>query len=181
MISKSVIRKNICLHKFAITRILSTASVNINTVFSTSELSIENTIKKPRHTKIKQVFPLLNIHKAIDLVKKQSWANFDETVEISLSLGVDPRKSTQIVKGMASLPNGLGKVVRVCVFATGTSVKEAKDAGADLVGGEELIAQIQAGNINFDTVIATPETMSFVGKLGKVSTTSVNNYYLRLI
>lgn len=127
--------------------------------------------EKIRHTKVKdsQKFPPMNIHKAVELVKELSWAKFDESVEISLNLGLDPRKPNQSVKGVASLPYGTGKVVRVCVFALGNQAKEAKAAGADLVGGEELVAQIQAGNINFDTFIATPETMIFVGKLGRVS------------
>ena len=131
--------------------------------------------EKIRHTKVKdsQKFPPMNIHKAVELVKKLSWAKFDESVEISLNLGLDPRKPNQSVKGVASLPYGTGKVVRVCVFALGNQAKEAKAAGADLVGGEELVAQIQAGNINFETFIATPETMIFVGKLGRVSQSSL--------
>jgi ribosomal protein L1 len=131
--------------------------------------------EKIRHTKVNdsQKFPPMNIHKAVELVKKLSWAKFDESVEISLKLGLDPRKPNQSVKGVASLPYGTGKVVRVCVFALGNQAKEAKAAGADLVGGEELVAQIQAGNINFDTFIATPETMIFVGKLGRVSQSSL--------
>ena len=131
--------------------------------------------KKIRHTKVKDSpkLPPMNIHKAVELVKKLSWAKFDESVEISLKLGLDPRKPNQSVKGVASLPYGTGKVVRVCVFALGNQAKEAKAAGADLVGGEELVAQIQAGNINFDTFIATPETMIFVGKLGRVSQSSL--------
>lgn len=122
-----------------------------------------------RHTKVKEVLPALTIHKAIDAVKRMSWAKFDETIEISINTGLDPRKPNQSVKGVASLPYGTGKVVRVCVFATGNDAKEATDAGAEVVGAEDLILQIQAGNINFDTVIATPEMMSMVGKLGKVS------------
>lgn len=144
-------------------------------------------IKKSRHTKVKdsKKSPPMNIHKAVELVKELSWAKFDESVEISLNLGLDPRKPNQSVKGVASLPYGTGKVVRVCVFALGNQAKEAKAAGADLVGGEELVAQIQAGNINFDTFIATPETMIFVGKLGRVSLMKMllnlmrqHNYYL---
>lgn len=122
-----------------------------------------------RHTKVKEVLPALTIHKAIDAVKRMSWAKFDETIEISINTGLDPRKPNQSVKGVASLPYGTGKVVRVCVFATGNEAKEALDAGAEVVGAEDLILQIQGGNINFDTVIATPEMMSLVGKLGKVS------------
>ena len=138
-------------------------------------------IKKSRHTKVKdsKKSPPINIHKAVELVKELSWAKFDESVEISLNLGLDPRKPNQSVKGVASLPYGTGKVVRVCVFALGNQAKEAKAAGADLVGGEELVAQIQAGNINFDTFIATPETMIFVGKLGRVSLMKMLLYLMR--
>lgn len=144
------------------------------TLIETNSDNNSNTIvlkKKSRHTKIKESkkSPPINIHKAVEIVKELSWAKFDESVEIALNLGLDPRKPNQSVKGVASLPYGTGKVVRVCVFALGNQAKEAKAAGADLVGGEELVAQIQAGNINFDTFIATPETMIFVGKLGRVS------------
>jgi len=124
--------------------------------------------KPPRHTINKEVIDELTIHKAIEKMKSKAWASFDETVEISINTGLDPRKPNQSVKGIAALPFGTGKQVRVCVFATGADAQSAIDAGAEVVGGENLLLQIQSGNINFDTVIATPEMMSVVGKLGKV-------------
>lgn len=105
---------------------------------------------------------------AINAVKEVATANFDETVEISVRLGVDPRKSDQMVRGTVVLPAGTGKEVRVCVLTTGEKEQEAKDAGADYVGGEELIEKIQGGWFDFDVVIATPDVMSMVGKLGRV-------------
>ena len=126
-------------------------------------------LKPKRHTVNKVVLDELTIHKAIDQVKAMAWAGFDETVEISINTCLDPRKPNQSIKGIAALPFGTGKQVRVCVFATGPDAQSAIDAGAEVVGAENLVAQIQAGNINFDTVIATPEMMSMVGKLGKVS------------
>jgi 5-methylcytosine-specific restriction endonuclease McrBC GTP-binding regulatory subunit McrB len=115
----------------------------------------------------------VNIHAAVDLVKKYSWAKFDETMEIAVHTGLDPRKPNQTVKGIATLPYGTGKTVRVCVIASGNDAKEALDAGAEVVGAEDVIKAIQGGNINFDTVIATPEMMSLIGKIGKVNTLSL--------
>lgn len=105
---------------------------------------------------------------AVKLIRKGAKAKFDETVEISMNLGVDPRHSDQMVRGVVSLPNGTGRTVRVAVFAKGDKAKEAQAAGADLVGAEELAEKVQGGEINFDRCIATPEMMAVVGKLGKV-------------
>ena len=105
---------------------------------------------------------------AMELVKEISDAKFDETVEVAVRLGVDTRKADQNVRGSISLPNGTGKDVRVAVFAEGEKAREAEEAGADIVGSDDLVADIQAGNINFDAVIATPNMMAKVGRLGKV-------------
>lgn len=101
-------------------------------------------------------------------VKARSKAKFDETVEISMNLGVDPRHAEQMVRGMVSLPHGTGKSVRVAVFARGDKAEEAKKAGAELVGAEDLMEAIQKGEMNFDRCIATPDMMAVVGRLGKV-------------
>ena len=105
---------------------------------------------------------------AVKLVKELAPAKFDETVEVSVRLGVDTRKADQNVRGSISLPNGTGKEVRVAVFAEGDKAREAEAAGADIVGSDDLLADIQAGNINFDAVIATPNMMGKVGRLGRV-------------
>ena len=105
---------------------------------------------------------------AVELVKKMSYAKFDETVELHLRMGVDPRNATQQVRGVALLPHGLGKKVRILVFAEGEAEKIAKEAGADSVGGDELIKKIEGGWLDFDTTIATREMMSKVGRLGKI-------------
>ena len=105
---------------------------------------------------------------AMRLVKELSAAKFDETVEVSVRLGVDTRKADQNVRGSISLPNGTGKSVRVAVFAEGAQAEEAKSAGADIVGSDDLIAEIQQGTINFDAVIATPNLMGKVGRLGRI-------------
>ena len=105
---------------------------------------------------------------AIEFLKENSTVKFDETVEIAVVLGVDPRKSDQAVRGAAVLPNGLGKTVRVLVFAQGEKETEAKEAGADYVGGEDLAEKIKGGWLEFDAVIATPDMMKVVGKLGKI-------------
>lgn len=105
---------------------------------------------------------------AIELAKKSAYANFDETVELHLRMGVDPRNATQQVRGVALLPHGLGKKVRVLVFAQGEAVRVAEAAGADVVGGDELIKKIEGGWLEFDTAIATPDMMGKVGKLGKI-------------
>ena len=105
---------------------------------------------------------------AIELAKKAAHARFDETVELHLRMGLDPRNATQQVRGVALLPNGLGKKVRVLVFAQGEAERIAEGAGADFVGGDELVKKIEEGWLDFDTAIATPEMMSKVGKLGKI-------------
>ena len=105
---------------------------------------------------------------AIKIVKENATAKFDETVELSLNLGVDPRHADQTVRGAVTLPNGTGKSMRVAVFAKGDKAKEAQDAGADLVGEADLAEKVEAGQIDFDRVIATPDMMAVVGRLGKV-------------
>ncbi|AGG08026.1 50S ribosomal protein L1 [Dehalococcoides mccartyi] len=105
---------------------------------------------------------------AIDLAKKMSAAKFDETVEMHLKMGLDPKNATQQLRGVAVLPHGLGKTVRVLVFAQGEAEKAAQVAGADVYGGDELIKKIEAGFLDFDVAISTPDMMSKVGKLGKV-------------
>ena len=111
---------------------------------------------------------LYGIEEAITLVKEAATAKFDETVEVSMNLGVDPRHADQMVRGTVSLPNGTGRDVRVAVFARDAKAEEAKEAGADVVGAEDLMEQIQGGNLNFDRVIATPDMMALVGRLGKI-------------
>ncbi len=105
---------------------------------------------------------------AVKLVKERASAKFDETVEVSVNLNVDPRKSEQNVRGTVQLPNGTGKALRVAVFAKGDRAKEAEAAGADIVGAEDLAEKINAGEMNFDRCIATPDMMAVVGRLGKV-------------
>ena len=108
------------------------------------------------------------VDEAIALVKQNATAKFDETVEVALNLGVDPRHADQMVRGVVSLPKGTGKDVRVAVFAKGDKADEAKAAGADIVGAEDLMQSITDGNMDFDRVIATPDMMGIVGRLGKV-------------
>ncbi len=105
---------------------------------------------------------------AVKMIKERANAKFDETIEISMNLGIDTRHADQNVRGVVSLPNGTGKSVRVAVFAKGAKAEEATAAGADLVGADELASQIQGGEINFDRCIATPDMMPVVGKLGKI-------------
>ena len=105
---------------------------------------------------------------AVKMVKGRATAKFDETVEVSLNLNVDPRKAEQNLRGTVMLPNGTGKSLRVAVFARGERAEEAKAAGADVVGAEDLAQKVQAGEINFDRAIATPDMMAVVGRLGKV-------------
>jgi large subunit ribosomal protein L1 len=108
------------------------------------------------------------VEEAVKLVKQAAKAKFDETIEIAMNLGVDPRHADQMVRGVIELPNGTGKKLRVAVFAKGDKAKQAEDAGADLVGAEDLAEKINAGEINFDRCIATPDMMGVVGRLGKV-------------
>ena len=105
---------------------------------------------------------------ALEALKARSTAKFDETIEVAINLGVDPRHADQMVRGACVLPNGTGKTVRVAVFARDAKADDAKAAGADIVGAEELVQQVQGGTIDFDVVIATPDMMPLVGRLGKV-------------
>ena len=105
---------------------------------------------------------------AIKLVRERASAKFDETVEIALNLGVDPKHADQMVRGVCNLPNGTGRTLRVAVFARGAKADEARAAGADVVGAEDLVAIVQGGTIDFDRCIATPDMMPLVGRLGKV-------------
>jgi large subunit ribosomal protein L1 len=110
----------------------------------------------------------LTVEDAVKLVKGAASAKFDETVEIAMNLGVDPRHADQMVRGVVQLPNGTGKTVRVAVFARGAKADEAKAAGADIVGAEDLMEIIQGGKLDFDRCIATPDLMPLVGRLGKI-------------
>ena len=110
----------------------------------------------------------VSVEEAIDLIKGNANAKFDETVEIAVNLGVDPRHADQMVRGVVGLPNGTGKTVRVAVFARGAKAEEAEAAGADIVGAEDLMETVQSGKIEFDRCIATPDMMPIVGRLGKV-------------
>ena len=111
---------------------------------------------------------LISVEAAVALIKSSATAKFDETVEIAMNLGVDPRHADQMVRGVVALPNGTGKTVRVAVFARGAKADEATAAGADIVGAEDLMAIIQSGKIEFDRCIATPDMMPLVGRLGKI-------------
>lgn len=164
--------------KVMLTRSLLLTRSRVNPKFlGTVQLSLLSTAEgKERHnpygveTKdVKKYRVPINIHVAVDVVKDLAWAKFDETVELSLNLGLDPRKPNQSIKGVANLPHGNGKKVRVCVFATGKEAQDALEAGADVVGSDDLMAQIQGGDVAFDTIIATPSLMSTVGKIGRVS------------
>jgi large subunit ribosomal protein L1 len=109
-----------------------------------------------------------SLGEAIKLLKDRSSVKFDETIEVALNLGVDPRHADQMVRGVVNLPNGTGRTVRVAVFARGAKADEARAAGADVVGAEDLVETVQKGEINFDRCIATPDLMPLVGRLGKV-------------
>ena len=111
---------------------------------------------------------LYSIDDAVKLIKERAGAKFDETIEIAMNLGVDPRHSDQMVRGVVNLPNGSGRTQRVAVFARGAKADEAKAAGADVVGAEDLVEKVNAGEIDFDRCIATPDLMPLVGRLGKV-------------
>jgi large subunit ribosomal protein L1 len=124
-----------------------------------------------RSAKANEVFAgksLISVEDAVKLIKGAASAKFDETLEIAMNLGVDPRHADQMVRGVVQLPNGTGKTVRVAVFARGAKADEAKAAGADIVGAEDLMETIQAGKIEFDRCIATPDMMPLVGRLGKI-------------
>jgi large subunit ribosomal protein L1 len=109
-----------------------------------------------------------SLPEAMELVKRTAYAKFDETVEMALRLGVDPKRSDQMVRGSVVLPHGTGGTVRILVFAKGDKEKEARDAGAEIVGGDELVEKVKGGFLEFDKAIATPDMMGNVGKLGKV-------------
>jgi len=111
---------------------------------------------------------LIDLDTAIGMVKDRATAKFDETIELSMNLGIDPRHADQQVRGSVNLPNGTGKTLRVAVFARGDKAEEAKAAGADIVGAEDLAEQIQGGMLDFDRCIATPDMMAIVGRLGRV-------------
>ena len=115
-----------------------------------------------------EVAKLYPIQDAVKLIKERAKAKFDETIEISMNLGVDPRHADQMVRGVCNLPNGSGRTVRVAVFARGAKADEAKAAGADIVGAEDLFEAVNGGTIDFDRCIATPDLMPLVGRLGKV-------------
>src|SRR4051794_35047699 len=112
-----------------------------------------------------KLYPLSD---AVKMVKDRAKSKFDETVEVAMNLGVDPRHADQMVRGVVNLPNGSGRTRRVAVFARGPKADEARAAGADVVGAEDLVEKVQAGNIDFDRCIATPDLMGLVGRLGKV-------------
>src|SRR5437660_2483170 len=109
-----------------------------------------------------------SVEEAMDIVKKAPAAKFDETVDLSIRLGVDPKHADQMVRGAVVLPHGIGKTVRVAVFAKGEKEREAREAGADVIGAEDLVEKVQGGFMEFDTTIATPDLMGQVGRLGKV-------------
>jgi large subunit ribosomal protein L1 len=111
---------------------------------------------------------LYPLDEAVKMIKVRATAKFDETVELAMNLGVDPRHADQMVRGVVNLPNGTGRTVRVAVFARGAKAEEAKAAGADIVGAEDLVERVTSGNIDFDRCIATPDLMPLVGRLGKV-------------
>jgi len=111
---------------------------------------------------------LYSLDEAVALIRSRASAKFDETVEVAMNLGVDPRHADQMVRGVVNLPNGTGRTVRVAVFAKGDKADEARAAGADVVGAEDLVETVQKGEINFDRCIATPDMMPLVGRLGKV-------------
>jgi large subunit ribosomal protein L1 len=109
-----------------------------------------------------------SVEEAVKLIKERAKAKFDETIEVAMNLGVDPKHADQLVRGVCNLPNGSGRTARVAVFARGAKAEEAKAAGADVVGAEDLVEQVSKGTINFDRCIATPDMMGLVGRLGKV-------------
>ena len=123
-------------------------------------------IRKAREAVVRT--KLYTLGEAVKLVKANANAKFDETVELAINLGVDPKHADQMVRGVVNLPNGTGRILRVAVFARGAKAEEARNAGADIVGAEDLVAIVQAGTIEFDRCIATPDMMPLVGRLGKV-------------
>ena len=129
-------------------------------------MSVGKRVTKSREgIDVTKAYPL---EEAVKLVKERAKAKFDETIEIAMNLGVDPRHADQMVRGVVNLPNGTGRTLRVAVFARGAKADEARAAGADVVGAEDLVERVQGGNIDFDRCIATPDLMPLVGRLGKV-------------
>src|SRR6195952_3153409 len=129
-------------------------------------MAIGKRLKKAREgVDREKLYPLVD---AIKMVKERAKSKFDETIEISINLGVDPRHADQMVRGVVTLPNGTGRTLRVGVFARGAKADEARAAGADVVGAEDLVEKVQGGQIDFDRCIATPDMMPLVGRLGKV-------------
>src|SRR6201998_2147357 len=129
-------------------------------------MAIGKRLKKAREgVDREKLYPIAD---AIKMVKERAKAKFDETIEISINLGVDPRHADQMVRGVVTLPNGTGRTLRVGVFARGAKAEEAKAAGAEVCGAEDLVEKVQGGNIDFDRCIATPDMMPLVGRLGKV-------------
>ena len=129
-------------------------------------MAIGKRLKKAREgVDREKLYPLAD---AIKMVKERAKSKFDETIEIAMNLGVDPRHADQMVRGVVTLPNGTGRTLRVGVFARGAKAEEAKAAGADVVGAEDLVEKVQGGQIDFDRCIATPDMMPLVGRLGKV-------------
>ena len=129
-------------------------------------MAIGKRLKKAREgVDREKLYPLAD---AIKMVKERAKSKFDETIEIAINLGVDPRHSDQMVRGVVNLPNGSGRSVRVAVFARGPKADEARAAGADVVGAEDLVEKVNGGTIDFDRCIATPDLMPLVGRLGKV-------------
>lgn len=127
--------------------------------------------RSKRVVAMREKFPsgeVLSIEEALARVKEQATAKFDESVDVSVNLGVDPRKSDQVVRGSTVLPHGTGKTVRVAVFAQGAAADAATEAGADIVGMDDLAEQVKAGSLNFDVVVAAPDAMRVVGQLGKI-------------
>ena len=124
--------------------------------------------KKYQEAKSKVELQDRTLEEAVSLMLEVKFAQFDETAELAFRLGVDPRHADQMVRGSVVLPNGLGKAVTVCVIASGDKVKEAEEAGAEVVGGEDLVEKIQGGWMEFDAMVATPDMMKSVGKLGRV-------------
>src|SRR5215207_3117933 len=129
-------------------------------------MAIGKRLKKAREgVDREKLYPLAD---AIKMVKERAKSKFDETIELAINLGVDPRHADQMVRGVVSLPNGTGRTQRVGVFARGAKADEARKAGADVVGAEDLVTEVQGGKIDFDRCIATPDMMPLVGRLGKV-------------
>ncbi|MCZ8261502.1 MAG: 50S ribosomal protein L1 [Beijerinckiaceae bacterium] len=138
----------------------------MNKAVNKAELKLPKRTAKAREgIERTKLYPLAE---AVKLVKERATAKFDETIEIAMNLGVDPRHADQMVRGVCNLPNGSGRTVRVAVFAKGAKADEAKAAGADIVGAEDLVETINSGKIEFDRCIATPDMMGLVGRLGKV-------------